>query len=97
MRDVCAWCQAETRRPPATHPREEHNNHGICEACCLDFKDRVGMDLLALIEELPYGAIAVDTDLRVRGANQQACDLFQDEWVSLLGRPLGTTDREPPL
>jgi PAS domain-containing protein len=89
MRHVCAWCQAEIRMIPSECSREAPVSHGICDACAVDFEHRKGMDLLALIEELPFGAIAIDTDFRVRGANQQACDLFQDEWVSLLGRPLG--------
>lgn len=87
MTFLCAWCQARVHRIPAV----DLTHHSLCGDCRADFEQCQGIELLALVEDLPYGAIAIDSDLRVRAANQQACDLFQDTWVSLLGRPLGET------
>jgi len=89
MRHLCAWCQADIRTIPAAKHAEAATSHGICETCLGELERRQGTQLFALVEELPHAALAVDADLRIRAVNQRACDLFQDEWASLLGHRLG--------
>jgi hypothetical protein len=89
MKHLCAWCQADIRTSLVPSHIDDSTSHGICGGCLGDLERRQGNELLALVEEWPHAAVAVDAELRIRAANQLACDLFQDEWASLLGRRVG--------
>jgi len=99
VRLVCAWCHADIRQIFTVDSVNPGTSHGICQACLRDFERRQSLDLLALVEELPHPALAVDADLRIQAANQLVCSLFRRDWVSLMGHRLGSflgcTNGEP--
>lgn len=86
MTHLCAWCQL-----PAPIPLggvEAAATHGLCPTCLLAFERQQGTEVLAWIEEVSHPAVVVDQEVRIRAANQPACDLLHTDWVALLGRPL---------
>ena len=88
MTRLCAWCQAAA---PSTSPvldTESTTTHLLCPACSDDLRRHHGTEILARVEEMHHAAVAVDAEIRIRAANQPACDLLQADWVSLLGRRL---------
>ncbi|MFN7956844.1 MAG: hypothetical protein U0P46_00725 [Holophagaceae bacterium] len=82
MTHLRAWCQTPLPGP------ESIATHGLCPACRLAFEHQRGTEVLAWVEEAPHPAVAVDREVRIRAANQAACDLLQADWVTLLGQPL---------
>ncbi|MCE1204056.1 MAG: hypothetical protein LWW79_05560 [Holophagaceae bacterium] len=84
MTHLCAWCQLPT---PLDGP-EAAAAQGLCPACLEAVARQQGTEILAWIEEVPHPAVAVDQEVRIRAANQPACELLQTDWVALLGRPL---------
>ncbi|GLH74543.1 hypothetical protein GETHLI_30450 [Geothrix limicola] len=88
MKHICAWCNAELGELSTLRHPQDSTSHGICLTCLRDLERGQGMELLALVEELPHVLLAIDQDLRIRAANQLACDLLHAEWAWLLGRRL---------
>jgi hypothetical protein len=87
MMHLCAWCQA-----PVSHgfagDSEAAVLSGLCPTCFQAFERQRGTEVLAWVEEVAHPTVVVDQEVRIRAANQPACDLLQADWVALLGRPL---------
>lgn len=88
MTHLCAWCQLPTPAPVPLDGPDTAATHGVCPACLQAFERQRGTEVLAWIEEVSHPAVVVDQEVRIRAANQPACDLLRMDWVALLGRPL---------
>lgn len=86
MTHLCAWCQ-HPLPPPQADPQSAAT-HGLCPACLHAFEQQRGTEVLAWVEEVAHPAVAVDREVRIRAANQAACDLLRADWIALLGRTL---------
>lgn len=86
---TCAKCHAKLNPLFRGGRTKEAAAHGFCLPCLSSLETHHGWELLALIEEVPHGAILVDADFRIRAANGPACDLLRTTWVALLGHQLG--------
>lgn len=88
MSPLCAWCQLDAPRASPVVDTEGTTTHLLCPACQDEIRHHQGTGILARVEEMRHAALAVDSELRIRAANQAACDLLGAEWVALLGQPL---------
>lgn len=84
----CAKCHATLNLFFRGGRAKEAAEHGFCLPCLGTLESHHGCELLALVEEVPHGAILVDSGFRIRAANDPACNLLRATWVALIGHQL---------
>ena len=85
---LCAWCHLLTPAPVPLGGPGLAACLGLCRPCLQALERQRGTEVLAWIEEVSHPAVVVDQEVRIRAANQPACDLLQTDWVALVGRSL---------
>ena len=75
MKRVCAWCKSEFGTGTGEPEQQESISHGICDACRRRLGAQRGIALREYLNMLEVPVLAVDSDVVVKIANDEACRL----------------------
>ena len=83
MKRICAWCQKEL---PSKGTRDDSViTHGMCDECLAYYKTN-GSSLRDFLNKLKVPVLAVDGNVTVLTASDQACSMLDKELPEVQGR-----------